>query len=110
MLSTILPLKSQNVWLQQAMQLVQQSKCPDAKLWLPQINLMAGWHAYDIHHYEDALVNFQTAISATDATRPDAKLFGLFWSKARALRALNRVSEALELQMHILDEMQTLAQ
>lgn len=108
MLSTILPAKSQNIWLKQALQLVHQSQSPDAKLWLPQINLMAGWQAYDVRRFEDALLNFQAAIDASDAASPGLRLFRLLWSKARALRALGRVTEALDLQMSILDQMQTL--
>ena len=108
MLSVILPSKSQNEWIHQALQLVQQSHSSDAKLWLPQINLLAGWQAYDQRRYEDALLNFQAAISATDANSPGVKRYHLLWSKARALRALGRVTNALELQMEILDQMQAL--
>jgi tetratricopeptide (TPR) repeat protein len=108
MLSRLLPVKSQKIWFQRARQLVQQSKNAEAKLWQGQLNLMAGWLAFDLHRFDDALLNFEAAIVESEANAGHATLFPMLWGKARVLRALGRISEAMTLQLAILDRMQTL--
>ncbi|MGE4131037.1 MAG: hypothetical protein AB7F86_05330 [Bdellovibrionales bacterium] len=105
MLFTILPLKSQDAWLQQALQLALESKNPKAKLWLERLNYLTGWQDYDQRRYEEALSRFETAIAQMPLDSAKEDSLPLFWSKGRALRALGRVPEALALQMSILDRM-----
>lgn len=108
MMSTISPAKAQNEWLQRARQVAEQSDNPQAKMWAPQLHMMQGWHAFDLRRYEEALLNFDAAIAANSGSEPPARLFPVLWGRARVLRALGQISEALQQQMSLCDQMQSL--
>lgn len=106
MLFTVAPLKGQNDWLLRAAQLVDSSADPQVKLWSAQVYMMQGWHAFDLRRYDEALLSFDAAIGATQSDALPAKVYPPLWGKARVLRALGRIGEALELQTTIRDRMQ----
>ena len=107
MLSTIRPPKSQNEWLQKALSLAETSDDSRARLWLTQLYLLDGWHSYDFRQFEKALESFNKAISMPSLSDDQSRTYPLLWSKARVLRAMGQVTEALEIQERLWKEMQS---
>lgn len=105
LLSTIRPPKSQNEWLQKALKIADSSKDQEARQWLSQLLLLDGWRAFDGHQFEKALEGFERAIAQASTTSHEDRGFLLQWSKARTLRALGRVAEALAIQESLLAKM-----
>ncbi len=103
MLSTVRPPKFQNEWLQRAMQLAQTSQDSQARLWLSQLFLLEGWHAFDFRNFEKALENFTSALKEPAVS--ETKSYPLEWSRARTLRALGRLPEALAIQEQLMARM-----
>jgi len=101
MLSISQPPKSQNEWLQRAIQLAEKTDVAQAKLWLAQLYLMDGWHAYDFRRFEDALRSFNLALARPRDRGEMTDMILIKWCVARALRALGRTQEALEIQKEL---------
>jgi tetratricopeptide (TPR) repeat protein len=104
MLSSILPTKQQNEWLQKALTLAEETMDPEAKLWLAQLYLLDGWHAFDLRRFEDALKRFDQAAVECQSNQI-RKHFVIQWSRARVLRAMGLTAEALTIQEKLLNEM-----
>ena len=107
MLSISRPPKHQNEWLQKALHLAESTVDINAKLWLPQLYVMNGWHSFDFRKFDEALDNFQKALDQPQSIQSPIKRFAVRWSFARTLRALNRFQEALDIQRELKAEMQT---
>jgi tetratricopeptide (TPR) repeat protein len=105
MLSTIRPPKYQNEWLQKAITLAATTKDENAKLWMAQLLFLDGWHAFDFRQFEKALQSFDKALAEPFIMENENRSLPLKWSRARTLRALGRVPEALAIQEGILTKM-----
>jgi tetratricopeptide (TPR) repeat protein len=90
--------KLQNEWLQKVIEVAEQTKDEQAKLWLSQLYVMDGWHSFDFRKYENALASFERALKAPQSSQNSSNNFSIRWAIGRTLRALNRVPEALEIQ------------
>jgi tetratricopeptide (TPR) repeat protein len=101
MLSVSQPPKYQNEWLQRALDLAAKTDDEQAKLWLAQLHLMDGWHAFDFRRFEDALRAFQLALARPRGHGEMTDVILIKWCIARCLRALGRVAEALEMQREL---------
>lgn len=104
MLSISQPPKFKNDWLQRAIELGEQTDIPQAKLWLAQLYLMDGWLAFDYRRFEDALRSFTLALKRPRDRGEMTSLILIRWCIARALRALDRNQEALDMQKELLAE------
>lgn len=104
MLSISQPPKYKNDWLQRAIDLGEKTDVPQAKLWLAQLYLMDGWHAFDFRRFEDALRSFTLALKRPREPGEMTSLILIRWCVARALRALGRNQEALDIQRELLVE------
>jgi tetratricopeptide (TPR) repeat protein len=104
MLSISQPPKYQNEWLQSAITLAEKTDVAQAKLWLAQLYLMDGWHAFDFRRFEDALRSFKQALDRPRERGEMTSVILIKWCIARVLRALGRTQEALEIQKELLIE------
>jgi len=105
MLSISQPPKFQNEWLQRVIKLAEETQDENAKLWLTQLYVMAGWHSFDFRKYEEALVSFRKALASPQSSKDVTKIQGVKWAIGRTLRALNSPREALDIQRSLLSEL-----
>jgi len=104
MLSISQPPKYRNDWLQRAIELAEKTDVQQAKLWLAQLYLMDGWHAFDFRRFDDALKSFKSALERPREHGEMTSLILIKWCVARAMRALGRIQEALDIQRELLAE------
>ena len=110
MLSISQPPKFRNDWLQRAIELAEKTEIDQAKLWLAQLYLMEGWHAFDFHRFEDALKSFKMALERPRVPGEMTDLIMIRWCVARAMRSLGRNQEALDIQKELLAEISSKGQ
>ncbi len=101
MLSLCQPKKSQNEWLQKALVLAEKASDEQSKLWLSQVYVLNGWHCFDFRRFDEALDNFKKALARPRINGETSDLYMIRWCLGRALRGLNRIAEALEVQTQI---------
>jgi tetratricopeptide (TPR) repeat protein len=100
--------KLQNEWLKKAIDLGETTQSMVAKKWLPILYAMDGWNSFDFRRFDESLQNFKKSLeSLIDEQSPTVSI-GLRWNIARALRALNRNQEALDLQVTLSTELSLL--
>lgn len=104
LLSISQPPKFKNDWLQRAIELGEKADASEPKLWLAQLYLMEGWHAFDFRRFEDALRSFNLALNRPRVRGEMTSLILIRWCIARTLRALGRNKEALDIQNELLTE------
>ncbi|MDZ4676731.1 MAG: hypothetical protein SGI74_04400 [Oligoflexia bacterium] len=104
MLSISQPPKYQNEWLKKALEIAETTDDQSSKLWLSQLYVMNGWHAFDFRKYEEALESFNKALERPESTKQATTGLAIKWSIARTLRALNRLDESLKFQNELLNE------
>ena len=104
MLSISQPPKFKNDWLQRAIALAEKTDIQQAKLWLAQLYLMDGWHAFDFRRFDDALKSFKKALERPRQPGEMTSLVLIKWCVARAMRALGLNQEALDIQKELLAE------
>lgn len=91
--------------------LLENSTQDRAKNWLGALYNNLGWGYFDKGEYEKALSIFLRALkwrldyAEKTGKEPGADVFIAKWCVARALRALNRLDEALKIQLGLLEEM-----
>jgi len=91
----------------QAIQMAESSSQEKAQNWLGSLYNNTGWSYHDLGDYASALEIFE---KAEDWQRSKGRVNETriaVWSVARALRSLNRVTEALSNQMALRDEFET---
>ncbi|MBH48204.1 MAG: hypothetical protein CME71_08550 [Halobacteriovorax sp.] len=89
-------------WNLKAMELAQSSNEERAKQWLGSLYNNLGWTFHDRKEYTKALELFQKALDfRINQKAPESNIRIARWSVARALRSLNRVDEALDIQLMI---------
>ncbi len=110
MLAITQPPKFQNEWINKALNLAEKTDEPQAKLWLTHLYLVKGWQFFDFHRYDEALQNFTKAFERPRDKGVTTNLQVIRWSMARALRSLNKLSEALEIQNTLLVELSSAGQ
>ena len=105
MLAVTQPPKFQNEWINKAIDLAEKTDEPQAKLWLSHLYLVKGWQYFDFHRYDEALQSFTKAFERPRDKGVTISLQIIRWSIARALRSLNKLQEALEIQNTLLLEL-----
>lgn len=94
----------QHEWSLRAAELASGSLDSRARRWLPSLYNNIGWTYYDAHEYPKALDMFQKALALREEQGKVSEIRIAKWCIAKALRALNRVQEALEIQRGLLSE------
>jgi tetratricopeptide (TPR) repeat protein len=69
-----------------------------------------GWDYFDLGQYEDALQIFLQALKWREEQQSAPEFFLSKWCVARTLRALNRLEEAIKIQLALMEEMLELGQ
>ncbi|HEX5638771.1 MAG TPA: hypothetical protein VFX81_03130 [Burkholderiaceae bacterium] len=106
MLAIVEPPASAARWTRRGVELARTSTDPKARGLLPALLNNHAWNLFEERKFEEALAAFREAETAWHATdrQPQGRI--ATWSVARALRALNRHDEALQLQTRLEREWQ----
>jgi tetratricopeptide (TPR) repeat protein len=88
-------------WTQQALALVEASDQASAKRWEPSIRSNIGESLRDLGRHGEALDQFKRALALYAQGTDERSIGDAHWQVARTLRALNRIDEALAIQLHV---------
>ena len=106
LLSLIVPPKQQTEWRLVAIKTCQNNMTDLIfKSWLCYLIQLDGWHSFDLKKYPESLDSFAKALSLTEDSQ---EIIHIKWAQARIYRAQNKMQEALDLQLKILDELSAL--
>ena len=104
MLAIVLPAEQQEPWARNALELARSTSDPRAQGWRGALTNNLGWTYHEQERYDDALQLFEeNELFWRDKDRPRNANIAR-WSQARALRSLQRVEEALQMQTRLLVE------
>src|SRR5215510_9933844 len=90
-----------------AIQLAESSGQERAHNWLGSLYNNTGWSYHKLGEYESALDMFQKAEAARRSQGRVSEIRIARWCVARVLRSLNRIEEALSIQLTLKDEFET---
>lgn len=90
---------------EQALLLAEKSAQEQAKNWLGSLYNNLGWSYFDLQEYEKALSIFLRALQWREEKKSASEIFLAKWCVARTLRALNKVEQAITIQLGLLEEM-----
>jgi len=93
--------EDQLIWAQKALAAVTSSNQPSAKKWEASLVNNTGYALHRLGRYEEALVEFKKAV---ELRKKDANAWAThvaWWMVAWTLRALDRLDEALEIQLRL---------
>jgi tetratricopeptide (TPR) repeat protein len=93
-------------WGRAALEIAQKSSQPSAKSWEAPLRNNVGDALYQLGRYEEALVQFKQAVALREKGTDAQGTRIAYWMVGRALRALNRTDEALEIQLRLERERQ----
>lgn len=94
-------------WNEDALALAESSRDPRARKWGPSLLNNLGWSAFEAGQHARALDLFQRALAGREAEGKAQPIRVARWCVARTLRALKRVSEALQIQQALAAELET---
>jgi len=90
---------------EQAIQLAEASQDVRANNWLGSLYNNLGWAYFDKQQFERALIIFLRALQWREGKESPTEIFIAKWCVARTLRALNRLDEAIKIQLALLEQM-----
>jgi len=88
-------------WNRKAIALMQSSSQPDSKNWAGSLHNNSGYALHLLGRYEDALLEFKLALAAREQEGDPQTIRIAHWMIAWTLRALGRLTEALEIQLRL---------
>ena len=88
-------------WGQAALEIAQASSQPSAKSWEASLRNNVGYALHQLGRYEEALVQFKQAVVLRESGTDVQATRIAHWMVGRSLRALNRIDEALEIQLRL---------
>ena len=91
-------------WNERAIQAAEASPDPKTRGWAASLYNNYGWSKMDLGRFEEALEAFQHASDFREAQGKPDEMRIARWCVGRALRALGRLEEALEIQQALLAE------
>ncbi len=91
-------------WNQRALVAAESSDAPAARSWRAPLLNNLGWVYHDNGQHAAALEHFERALAAREESGTPYDVAVAFWTVARALRALRRYPEALEIQEVLADD------
>jgi len=104
MLAIAAPADEQLSWAEAAIDAAEKSKDQRTRKWLGSLYNHTGWTYHDLGEYEKALDMFEKSL-AWNQLHGDAKRVRIArWTIARAYRSLDRLQEALDIQLALEQE------
>ncbi len=91
----------QLMWGQAALELVEASTQADAKRWEPSVRNNIGYALHQLGRYDLALTQFQMAAKLRESAADAPATRVAYWMVAWTLRSLNRIDEALRVQLRL---------
>ncbi len=88
-------------WGQEALAIVDASAQPSAKKWEASLRNNIGYALHQLGRYGEALVQFRQAVALRERAEDAEATRAAHWMVAWTLRALNRIDEALEIQLRL---------
>ena len=88
-------------WGQEALAISQTSSQPAAKAWEASLRNNVGYALYQLGRYEEALVQFQQAVVLRERGTDQQATRIAHWMVGWTLRAMNRMDEAVEIQLRL---------
>lgn len=88
-------------WNRKAIDFMEASTQPDAKKWAGALHNNMGYALHLLRRYEDALAEFKLALAVHEQGGDPSKIRIAHWMIAWTLRAMNRLQEALEIQLRL---------
>ena len=88
-------------WNRQALALVEVSEQEQARRWEPSIRSNLGESLYELGRYDEALEQFRQSTALFEQRQDARSARDGYWHVAHTLRALNRNSEALAIQLRL---------
>ena len=110
MLAIALPPEEQRHWMEKGVHRAESSDDPKARGWLGALHNNLGWTRHDAGDFTGALQSFESALAAFQSNGKPQQVHIARWAVARALRSLDRVDEALEMQLMLLDDLDALGE
>ena len=96
--------EAQIEWNSKAIAFMEASQDPAAKLWEASLRNNLGYALHLQERYEDALNEFNTALELRKKTGKEPQIRVAYWMIAWTFRAMNRLDEALEIQLRLEQE------
>jgi len=93
-------------WNEIAIKIAEESQDKRAKSWLGSLYNNTGWSLLDMKEYERALDYFERNVKWHEGRNSKQELFIAKWCVARTYRSLNKIEDALTIQMDLLKEME----
>ena len=84
--------------------IAEQSKDEHAANWVGSLYNNLGWSYFDLGRYEEALSIFLRALQWRERKASATGIFLAKWCVARTLRALNKLDEAIKIQLALFEE------
>lgn len=91
-------------WAEQALALLATSSQPQAKRWEGSLRNNLGYALHQLGRYDEALEQFQLALAARERVGAAGPIRIAKWMIAWTLRSLNRLDEALAMQLQLEQE------
>ena len=91
-------------WAEAAMDVAEKSKDERAKKWLGSLYNNTGWTYHDLGEYEKALDMFEKSLAWNELHGDATRVRIARWTIARAYRSLDRLQEALDIQLALEQE------
>ena len=88
-------------WGQEALAIVEASPQPSAKKWEASLRNNVGYALRQLGRYNEALVQFRQAVVLRERAENAEATRAAHWMVAWTLRALDRLDEALEIQLRL---------
>ena len=107
MLAIIAPLNESIILHQHGIIKAEGSQNESARNWLGALYNNLGWSYFDAGEYEKALSVFLRSLQWRESKNSAPEIFLAKWCIARTLRALNRVDDALKIQLALFEESTT---
>jgi tetratricopeptide (TPR) repeat protein len=106
MLAISTPPELQLSWAEAAMAEAEKSMDERARKWLGSLYNNTGWTYHDLGEYEKALDMFEKSLEWNQQYGDPGRVRTARWTIARAYRSLDRLEEALEIQMDLEQEIE----
>jgi hypothetical protein len=88
-------------WNRKAVALMQSSAQQDARNWAGSLHNNSGYALHLLGRYDDALAEFKLALAAREREGNPQAIRIAYWMIAWTLRALNRLDEAIQIQLRL---------
>jgi tetratricopeptide (TPR) repeat protein len=107
MLAIVAPADDQLSWAEAAMDAAEKSKDERTKKWLGSLYNNTGWTYHDLGELDKALDMFEKSLEWNRVHGDSTRVRIARWTIARAYRSLDRLQEALEIQLALEQEIDT---